>query len=325
MEFEYSDITIINNETDIYKLNKIMLKRIPYFKIILSNKFIDSKDDIIKTTFNKNYFDKLLKDIYDYKHVELCKVIKEDTGYLSFGNFDIEYLNFVNYLGLDYDVELFHKQLENHMIMCRDNEEQLYLNLDILEYIVTVTKLRWSLRFIRNYYCYDEKKTIIKKNYKLLGCYLDMSYGGNDKVNNKNMFEKYFRNEILILCKSEYFYDLHNLLKYFSEFIDEEINIEFIKNYKYTITNTLIDYWMILFNNYIPYLNLDIFVTIMKKLECDNFVLSKFVIIMKKPECNKFVLSKFVLSILKDNYEKIDRYVSDDNKSYFEKEILPLL
>src|SRR5437868_6290344 len=100
MNCEFSDIKIVN-KGQIYNLNKIMLMRIPFFRIMFVGKFEEKDKNVIEIDVNEKYWMRVLRDIYKYQNIEI------------FEDFDPHYIDFLKYLGLDKDIEIFHNYLQN--------------------------------------------------------------------------------------------------------------------------------------------------------------------------------------------------------------------
>ena len=294
MEIKYSDITIINNGIT-YKLNKIMLMRIPYFKTLF-NCFKESKEDIIYTDFNDKYWNRLLKDIYEYKVIEL------------YNNFDYEFIRFLNFLGIEYDIEMFHKTLKHEIDLDRGvykdlprNFENYNFSLETFDYIHKVPQLRNGLQ---KECCNGYHEDSNLKNFKITH-----SYMFSDSEYHKDVFDNFFRDEILMLCNSNEHFDLYRLLFIYNKYIDEEIAINITKNYKSLLykkgcyqydydTCHVCDLWKLIFNNYTSMCNIDMCVELLRHMSSRIKCIYTFHIIIM-------------------NYDKFDKYISEDNKKWF--------
>ena len=70
MEYNHSDITIINNKK-VYKLNKIVLERSEYFERIFNGKFKEANDNVLYTEFNEKCWERFIRDIYSWKDIDI--------------------------------------------------------------------------------------------------------------------------------------------------------------------------------------------------------------------------------------------------------------
>lgn len=226
MNFPFADIKIVN-KNKIYELNKIMLIRIPFFKSMLIGGFQEKDKNIIEIDVDEKYWVRVLNDIYNYRNIEIYK------------DFDINYIEFLKYLELDIDIEYFHEYLK--VLICdafdTDYPQTHKFSLDILEYIITIPKLRSILNtHCLNEYSPEQSSIEInvkkqKDDYPLTYIYIDVLKRHNmlEIEEKEKVYKLFFKDELQRLCNYENHYDLYKLMSYFNNIIEADF---YIKNYK---------------------------------------------------------------------------------------------
>ena len=246
-----SDITI-NNRGKYYKLHKIMLISIQYFKHMFSNGFKENFEDVIETDFEEKYWSLLVDTIYKYEQLELYE------------NFDEDFVEFLSFLGMNNIITRFHERLLIELKSGLPNHK-------LLDYCIKQGGLRCSLKtnFLKN--------MEISKMYKFLYTYSKIYFAGDlgmcDGIIFKECYDEYFRDEIIRMinnkdtdCKD----DLYILVTNFGKcgILDKNIIEIMIGNYENVMMTkrktVVVDYgkklWSNIFETYPSLCNFDMLI-----------------------------------------------------------------